>query len=284
MKLSIWHCEALYVIAQLPLPELPALSGISFAAIKGSAMCDKWDAKKAKYTALDAVHMYDVYTVNLIITEFTSDPRKVEFINGILDKIKKKESMNSLTIAKKDSLSESRRKQYIAQLGEFGMDEKSAMSLVASIERDSNANSSDDTRLAPQDYDCDSIKISIQDELDTVNAGYKYLADAHDTNSSQIHADLRKKIKFFSAMIEDIETKMPQSISFDELIQIQRNIRHAASAYASLVQLHYDTGGLKGYVNHHAAVAKLFGQGYMVIKRDEMGRLIDSSLNSNNKQ
>jgi hypothetical protein len=267
MRLSIWHCEALYVLAQLSINQIASMSGIDPLDISGSVACDKWQSKRNKYEKLNEHQKYDESYINLIITEFDSDPAKRDFIHSLLEKMKSR-SPGLNEVSKK------RRDQYVAMLGEFGMDKDSASSLISNIERD--ASQSDDPH-PESEYSNINTSITIEDSLDTINAGYRYLVNAHDASAIQIHNDLRKKINFFSSMLDDIESKMPQSLSFEELVSSQRNIRHAASAYASLVQLHYDIGGLKGYVNHHSAVAKLFGQGYMVIKRDEMGRLLESS-------
>lgn len=260
MLLSLWQCQALFVIAQSSLRDIADLSQIDYGVVHNSALCDGWEEKRRKYLGLPPEAKKSHPVIELILGDFVSDKSRNSYVRYLLS--------DDFSASSGVPASAERA---IARLREFGIEEADAKCLISDIESIMGLE-----RPNPK-Y---PSSVSLPERLDTINSTYRYLAQAHDRNASFFHDDLRKKIQFFSLMLDRLQETMPDDLSFEQIAQAQRNIRYCANAYGSLVHLYFEIAGLKGYINHQSAIAKVFGQGYMVIKRDEMGRLVDASLDA----
>lgn len=262
MKLSIWHCQTLYIMTKLELAKVASIGEVSLGVLIEKAREGDWKFKKEKFTTLSETSKNDLDVLECLLGEFKSNSAHVEYVKAILHKLKLKESQTT---------KESAKEQFVSQLGEFGMDAENARRFIAQMARDLSLNPSETDVVADV---VESAEISIQEKIDTINAGYGFLVKAQSASASEMHDQLRKHIGFFSKMMSQLEDRLPPAMSFEDLAAFQRDVSYVASSYAKLASLQYDLSGVKSHVNHQSAVAKIFGQGYMVMRRDELGRLV----------
>ena len=265
MKLSIWHCQALYIMTRLALAKVASIGEVSLSVLEMSAKTGNWKFKKDKFATLSEASKNDLDVLECLLGEFKSNESHVETVKTILHKLKLKESQ---------ATKESAKEQFVSQLGEFGMDAENARRFIAQMERDLSLNPSESDIVADV---VASTEISMQEKIDTINAGYNFMVAAQSSSASEMHDKLRKHIGFFSKMMDQLEDRLPKSMDFEDLATYQRSLSYVASSFAKLATLHYDLSGVKTHVNHHSAVAKLFGQGYYVVRRDELGRLAEGN-------
>ena len=265
MKLSIWHSQALYVMTNLDLVQVAKTAEVSLDVLSGKAKQENWQFKKDKFKTLSETSKNDLDVLEFLLGEFQSNANHVEYVRSLLHKLKLKESQQT---------KESAKEQFVNQLGEFGMDAENARRLIEQMARDLSMNPSETDVVADV---VASTQLSVQERIDTVAAGYAMLVQNQSANASDMHNKLNKHIGFFSKMMDQLEARLPNSMDFEDLAALQRSLSYVASSYAKLATLQYDLSGLKSYVNHNVDIAKLFGKGYTVMKRDELGKLVEGN-------
>jgi len=258
MKLGIWHCKVLYAMSDWGITKIAKLAEVSADLLIQEARSGEWAEKREQFSTMPDIDKEDLGKLELLLGKFQSDPGKLEWVNGLIAKIKqKKEREDSQKIVD----------QCVAKLSEFGVDKSNAEDIIAEIQR-SLANNNDEL------IESHKAEVSIRDKVDAVNNGYSILASGQNQAIAESHEILRDTIQFFGDCFKDIKRTRPSSASFEELMQWQRGLSYGALSLSKLMSLYYDMSGLKTHVNHHSAIAKMFGQGYLVMRREELGRLV----------
>lgn len=262
MKLSIWHCQTLYIMTKLELAKVASIGEVSLKMLELEAKTNNWKFKKDKFASLSDSSKNDLDILECLLGEFKSNESYVEYVQAILRKLKAKESQ---------ATKESAKEQFVSQLGEFGMDADNARRFIAQMERELVANPSESELVADV---VDQTELSIREKIDTIQAGYEFLHSSHSSSANKMQSKLEKHVNFFSKMMDQLEDRLPSALDFEDLARIQRELYYVVSSYCKLASMSYDVSGVKTHINHQSAVAKLFGEGYYVVRRDELGRLV----------
>ena len=262
MKLSIWHCKVLYILSRLELAKVAETGEVSLSLLTQTAKVEEWKPKKDKYHSLPESKKQDLDVIELLAGDFKSNPSHVEYVELVLKKVKAKSTQQT-----KESVID----QFANRLGDFGMDKENAKKFMSQIQKELNEHPSESESAVNI---AQETEISIQEKIDTINAGYRFLVAAQSQTAADLHDDLRENINFISSMMKDIRSKMPSGMGYEELITSQRYLNYGFTSLHKLMQLQYELSGVKAHVNHQSQLSKLFGAGYNIIRRDEMGRLI----------
>lgn len=263
MKLSIWHCKVLYTLTNVELFKIADTAEISIALLTQTAKSDEWPKLRDRYRSLSDSKKEDLEVIELIVGDFRGNTSHVGFVEAVLRKIR-----NS-PIEQKTK--ESAKQQFVSRLSEFGMNKDDAQRFLNQIEHDLNNAPSEVEKVSQV---IQETEISIQEKIDIINAGYRFLVSSQSATAANLHDDLREHIGFFSDMMKQLRKQMPESLSFEELATLQRYISYGATSYHKLASLQYELSGVKAHVNTQSNLSKLFGAGYMIVRRDEMGRLV----------
>lgn len=257
-KLGLWHCQALYVLTPMDLKKVSQTAAVELRLIAETAKTEGWLTKKKKYAQLNETQRQDLDVIDLLLGFENSEQRS--FAAKILEKLAQNQ---------KDEAREEVKKQKVAQLGEFGMSAEQAELFLSEYESSLNGSN-------PGDYAVEA-ELSVQQKLDTINAGYKFFTASLNGGLSECHDVLREAIGFYSRMVKDMNSKYPANASFEELVGYQRPASYTAQALAKLVGEYAALSGVNGYVNHHAAIAKMFANGYHVVHKDALGRMVNNA-------
>lgn len=249
------------MLTKTELARVAEIGEVSLALLIQTAKTEEWKSKKDKYTSLTESKKNDLEVIELLVGDFRSNSAHVEYVELILKKLKAKSEQQT---------KESAKEQFVSRLAEFGMDAENAQKFIAQIQKDLST--------APSEADAvadiiQETEISIQEKIDVINAGYRFLVGAQSQTAANLHDDLRENIAFISSMMADIRAKMPASMGYEELITSQRYLNYGFTSLHKLMQLQYELSGVKAHVNHQSQLSKLFGAGYNIIRRDEMGRI-----------
>jgi hypothetical protein len=211
MKLSIWHCQTLYVMTSLDLVQVAQTAEVSLSVLSGKAKQENWQFKKDKFKTLSETSKNDLDVLECLLGEFQSNDAHVEYVRSILHKLKLKESQQT---------KESAKEQFVSQLGEFGMDAENARRLIEQMARDLSMNPSETDVIADV---VASTPLSVQEKIDTIGAGYAMLVQNQSANASDMHDKLNKHIGFFST---DMYYTPILIVCFH---QLHLNVNHMAS-------------------------------------------------------
>lgn len=255
----------MYVLTKLELARVAEIGEVSLSLLIESARVESWKDRKDKYNSLSESKKEDLEVIELLIGDFTGNKPHVEFVEAVLKKAKA--SVDKQT-------KESAKEQFVSRLAEFGMDKENAHKFVAQVEHDLGVNPSEAESVAEV---VQSTEISIQEKIDTINAGYRFLVASQSMTAANLHDELRENIAFISEMMRTVRERMPKSMGYEELITSQRYLNYGFTSLHKLMSLQYELSGVKAHVNHQSSLSKLFGAGYNIIPRDEMGKLVGDS-------
>jgi hypothetical protein len=261
MKLSVWHCKTLYVMTKLDLAKVASVGDVSLKMLEIEAKVDNWKFKKDKFASLSESSKNDLDILECLLGEFKSNEGYVDYVQAILNKLKTKESQTT---------KEAIKQRFVSQLGEFGMDSENAGRFIAQMEQELALNPSETELMADV---VDQTELSVKEKISTIQAGYAFLHSSQSSSAANMQTKLDKHVNFFSKMMDQIEDRLPASLDFEDLARIQRELYYVVSSYCKLASMAYDVSGVKTHVNYQSSVAKLFGEGYYVVRRDELGRL-----------
>jgi hypothetical protein len=113
-------------------------------------------------------------------------------------------------------------------------------------------------------------ELTIQDKLDTINHSYKHLVSGYNAQLSGCQDILKYAIDFYADEMQLLKTSRPQSSDFEEIASRQRTLSYNAQSLFRLVQLYYEMSGAKTHVNHHAAIGKLYSNGFITMHKDAL--------------
>lgn len=249
MRLNLWQCMTLYVISPWNLKQVADFSQISLELLKRTASSEGWHNKKEQYNQLDSEDKRNFKMLNLLLNGVTNDAGKVKFINDLFARI-------DAGKAKRDK--EQLRNQIESRLKEFLGDE--AKELLSQYE-------SAITGQEKVDYGVE-VEVTQGDKIEALNQKYKYFASALNEGVSDCHDKLRELIDYHFELMRDMKGKRPTNITYEELVRDMRNIGVNTQTLRSLIAEYSQLSGVSGYVDHHAAIAKLFSNGYYVMHRD----------------
>jgi hypothetical protein len=261
MKLSLWHAKALYILSKLDLTEVGKVGEINLQILTHKAKAEDWVDKKEMYKELPEEKKYDLDFVELLVGKFRHEKSYHAFVVKLLDKLKNKGSIQT----KQDA-----EEQFISRLGEYGMDHENAKLLIAQIKSQLVGNPSESEVVMPV---LDAVRMTHTEKIDLAQFAYKALSEGHADGASELQERLRRHIAFFSRMIDQLDDKIGQNLPLEDLVNIQRYISYAATSLHKLSTLQYESSGVKTHIHHHAALAKLYGSGYVAMPRDEFGRI-----------
>jgi hypothetical protein len=240
---------ALYVISPWGLKQVADFSQISIELLKRTASSENWHGKKKQYNQLDNEDKRNFKMLNLLLNGVVDDDSKVKFVNDVFTRI-------DASKEKRDK--EQIRQQIESRIKEFLGDE--ATHLLSQYE-------SAITGKESIDYGVES-DVTQGDKIESLNQKYKYFASALNEGVSDCHDKLRELIDYHFEIMRDARGKRPANISYEEIVRDMRNIGVNTQTLRSLIAEYSQLSGVSGYVDHHAAIAKLFSNGYYVMHRD----------------
>lgn len=266
MRLSIWHCKTLYVMTRLDLKKVSEVGEVSINLLAQTAKSENWDRLKFKFASLPKDRQSDFEYLELLIGDFRTNESHVAYVNGILTKLHKKVDANIAN--NQDTYKSDVKTQLANRLIEYGMDSHTATAMIDDMESILVESKKD-----IEDFLTIDASLSIQEKLDTMNAGYRFLTQYFEDSASEMHDQLREQMRYIHEIIMSIRSTTPASLSYEDRLSSLRYLTYGFQAYGNLARVRGKLTGTEHYVNHHAPLAKVVGKEYMLVPRDELGRL-----------
>lgn len=250
-------------MSKMDLVKVSRVAELELGLLTLKAREEDWSNKKEKFAKLTKEKREDFEILEMLIGDFQDDSAHTDYVKQILAKIDAREQ--------RDKQLENSEDKIVNRLSEFGLDKQDATKLIEDIKQDIQRSNSDDSSLSDL---VRNTEMTVRERIDAVGARYEFLYGVHQKTQTESLTQLEKHLAFFSRMMSQLDAKISDNLPLEDLVNIQRYISYAATSYHRLLALKYEMTGIKHHVNYHTAKARLFGHGYVVAKRDEMGRLL----------